>query len=174
MIILLQNFMNERTFRFLMSLIFYDNFSDDSSDKEFLEMFYSDKHKPMNGLGISNSELNKLPAELPPPIKEFVPPPPKPIEITPPQIAKQIIEAKNEKEQVVEIDFGKFKEQNVDVAKQNKLVRDRTVYNGVGYARAKSQLTYLANLDLETRQEYEEHVKKSTRAKNAVKTMYGW
>jgi hypothetical protein len=54
------------------------------------------------------------------------------------------------------------------------MVRDKTLFDGVGYDRAKSQLTYLAGLDEQTRGEFEDQMRRRTRASVAAKKMYGW
>ncbi|KAH0785938.1 hypothetical protein GPJ56_010142 [Histomonas meleagridis] len=146
-------------------------FSSDSSDLSEFEDFHPedfsaelDRPTPTRG-GI----------RLPPPKKKSVaPPPPPPIEVIPPSIAKTVLEAEKEEDQVISVDFDTFREEGEDLAQKNAMIKDKSQYKGVGYQRAKSQLTYLAQLDLETRGAYEQQLKNSTRAKVASAKLYGW
>ena len=147
------------------------SFSSDSSDFSDFEEF-----KPEN----FSTELDKPNPtrggiRLPPPKKNSVaPPPPPPIEVIPPSIAKTVLEAEKEKDEVILVDFDTFREEGEDLAQKNAMIKDRSQYKGVGSQRAKSQLTYLAQLDVETRGAYEQQLKNSTRAKIASSKMYGW
>ena len=148
----------------MSSLLFYDS-GDEASD-EFV------RFDPDVDVDV---EEDKGGLKLPPPKKrqEVVVPPP-PIEVLPAQVARKVDEAAKEKPQEIEVDVEELRQEGAELAERNAVVRDRAQYNRVGYDREKSQLTYLAKLDEETRGEFEQQMKRATRAKVAAKRMYGW
>jgi hypothetical protein len=155
------------------SVLFYDT---DSSSGDDLEHFVPEKEPrgpfaSREPYSPTASSVLRLPR---PRRTQFVPPPPPPIEVIPPAIARTVIEAAREAPEEVIVDVEEFREQGRRFAESHARVRDRTLFNGVGYDRAKSQLTYLAGLDEQTRGEFEDQVGRRTRASAAAKKMYGW
>ncbi|OHS96952.1 hypothetical protein TRFO_02099 [Tritrichomonas foetus] len=152
-----------------MSLLTYD--LDDTSSSESFEDFKVEETLN-NELRTFQSQNSKF--KLPPPKRNILAPaPPPPIEITTPQISK-ILQDVQDKEEIIELNSEEFKNAGVELAEQNAMIKDRTQYNGVGYDRNKSQLTYLARLDQETNGAFEQQMKNSTRGKLAARKMYGW
>ena len=154
-----------------MSLLFYEESSSSSSEAEFQD--YKEEAPKIISSTPSTKVIStfNLPA---PTVKKDAPLPPPPIALLPPTIAKSVIQAQNEKEEVIDIDPEKLKTENQDVAEKNMIIRDKTQYNGVGYERWKSQLTYLAKIDLESRQTFEKQMSQATRARTFTSQMYGW
>ena len=153
-----------------MSLLNYD-LDDTSSSSGGMEDFKVEEtlEDDFRAFTTENSRF-----KLPPPKKKTIAPaPPAPIEVYTPQIAK-ILQEKNGKEEIIELNSEEFKKSGVEFAQQNAIIRDRTLYDGVGYDRNKSQLTYLAELDLQTNAAFEQQMKNITRGKVAAKKMYGW
>ena len=154
----------------MSSLLCYD--SDSASSDEIIKYDPEDDIRETEQTMLKHKD-GKL--RLPPPKKkQEVPVPPPPMEVIPPTIAKIVTEASKEKPQEIEVDLDELRTEGLNVAERNAIVRDRSQFNRVGYDREKSQLTYLAKLDEETRGEFEEQMKKATRAKVATKRMYGW
>lgn len=152
----------------MRSLLFYD--SDEGSSDELVKFEPDTDAIEEEQNTTDGSELR-----LPPPKKrgEIVIPPP-PIEMIPVQIVKAAEQTAKEKPQEIEVDVEELRREGAELAEKNVIVRDRAQYNRVGYDRSKSQLTYLAKLDEETRGEFEEQMKRVTRAKVAARKMYGW
>lgn len=152
----------------MRSLLFYD--SEDGSSDELV------KFEPdVDGVEEEKSVRDGGELRLPPPKRkgEIVIPPP-PIEMIPVEVVKVAEKAVKESPQEIEVDVEELRREGAELAEKNVIVRDRAQYNRVGYDRSKSQLTYLAKLDEETRGEFEEQMKRVTRAKVATRKMYGW
>jgi hypothetical protein len=102
------------------------------------------------------------------------PPPPPPNKVIPVSIAKTVLEASREAPEEIVVSVDEFRREGIRLAESNTMVSDKTQFNGVGYDRAKSRLTYLAKLDAETRGKFEKQMQKRTRAKAATNKIYGW
>jgi hypothetical protein len=156
-----------------MSLLFYESDSDSSDDLDMKHFVPDDE--PRGALLSNSNPSSKSKFDLPKPKRPHeAPPPPPPIEVISPTIAKVVLDASHEKPQEIEVDVAEFREHGTLFAENNAIVRDKAQYNRVGYDRAKSQLTYLADLDAQTRGEFEDQMKRGTRAKVAANKMYGW
>lgn len=152
------------------SLLAYDSSDGETDPEEFANY---DMEMDVKAESIKYSPTATL--FLPPPKRHReAPVPPTPIEVIPPTIAKTVLESKSQVPEEIEIDIEEMKRESVELAERNAIVRDSTQYNRVGYDRAKSQLTYLAKLDEATRGEFEDQMKRATRARVAAKRMYGW
>ena len=154
------------------------NFDDDfsSSTSSSTEISDFEEFEP-ESLARDTDESEELTSflRLPPPKnKTRAPAPPAPIEVIPPSIAKSVLNAEKEKDEIIDVDFNKFRAEGEELAKQNALIKDRTQFNGVGYQREKSQLMYLAKLDEETRGAYEQQFRNVTRGQTLSSKMYGW
>ena len=155
-----------------MSLLYYDS-SDDDELIDFnpkKDNFNNKDNIKFNDIIIDNKNFS-----LPPPKKKlFAPPPPPPIDIAPPEISKEVIIAADEKETIIDVDLEEFRNKNQEFAEKNMMIKDSTQFNGVGHDRSKSQLTYLASVDVATRGTFESQIKKSSRSRFKGKQMYGW
>jgi hypothetical protein len=154
----------------MKSLLYYgDSMSSGGSDIEEFD--------PKKDIPEYSSQMSKAGGKLslpPPKRQEEVPIPPPPIEILHATIAKNALEAANEKSEEIEVDVETLRREGLKLAESNAVVRDKTQYNRVGYDRAKSQLTFLADLDAQTRNAFEEQIRKRTSSKIAANKMYGW
>jgi hypothetical protein len=149
------------------SLLFYDTETSSSAESD-MEDFVPEKEAASYQSGTSR-------LRLPRPKRHMIgPPPPPPIEVIPASIAKTVIEASREGPEEIVVDVDEFRREGIRLAESNAMVRNRAQFNGVGYDRAKSQLTFLAKLDTQTRDEFEKQMQKRTRAKVATNKMYGW
>lgn len=150
-----------------MSLLDYQ---DDSSSSDEIEFKVEQTLK--NQLRTIKTADSKL--KLPPPKKQSIAPlPPAPIDVPKIQTSNIKLEMGEEKE-VIELNSEEFKKSGVELAEKNMMIKDRTQYQGVGYDRSKSQLTYLAELDQQTNGAFEQQMRCISRSKVAAKKMYGW
>lgn len=150
-----------------MSLLDYqdESSSDDSFDFKVEETI-------KNQFRTIRTEDSKL--KLPPPKKPSIAPlPPAPIDVPKVQTSNIKLESGTEKE-IIELNSEEFKKSGVELAEKNMMIKDRTQYNGVGYDRSKSQLTYLAELDQQTNGAFEQQMRSISRSQIAARKMYGW
>lgn len=157
-----------------MSLLTYeaDSSSESSSSSDIEDAFVDAEPEELIPTNIKESKKTTLP---PPKTPMPAPAPPAPIPMLPPKIAKEVLDAQeNQEENVFDVDADELHTENTKLAESNMMVRDRTIFKGVGTERSKSQLTYLAKLDLETRGAFEQQMARSGRSRAASAKAYGW
>ena len=151
-----------------MSLLDY---RDDTSSEDDISQFKLGEalNNPLRTFRPDDSKL-KLPA---PKKNAIAPLPPAPIEVPKVEASSIQLNTTHEKE-IIELNSEEFQQAGVELAEKNMMIKDSQQYNGVGYDRNKSQLTYLADLDEQTNGAFEQQMRNITRGKVAANKMYGW
>lgn len=99
---------------------------------------------------------------------------PKPVDVIRSEYYNDLLNQKKEEEAIVHVDAGSYKQQFTELARENAIIQDTSLYRGVGRHRHMSQLKYLADIDSQSRGVYEQMVKNETRARVKANRVYGW
>jgi len=150
-----------------MSLLYYDTSSSSDCEADFVS--FKDSTADISEL--SDEKIHSLP---PPKRHVKAPAPPPPVDVAPPEIAKEVLLAKPEDEHIIQFDLEEYRQRGQEVAENNKIISDKSQLNGVGHVRERSHLRYLAQVDLNTQEIFEAQQKKITRARIRARQMYGW
>lgn len=162
-----------------MTVIHYSSSSDSDYEIGFKE--YEDTVKENENIFQKKSYLTNTSDlestkkfSLPAPKKKLnAPPPPEPIKVIQPVVAEARKEMKEDKE-VIEVNAEDLQQKDLKVAEDNAMVKNKTMYRGVGRQRAKSQLTYLSEVYANETSEFESKSRKIANAKSNAAKMYGW
>ena len=165
---------NDKHIDVFMTIIYYES-SDDEFEgfKDYEESKNFDATKPDEIFSKTKTySSNKF--SLPPPKKKsYAPPPPEPVKIIHPIVAQAKKEDFQE-EEIIEIDAETLKEKDAKLAQDNAIVKDKTMYHGVGRQREKSQLTYLSEVFAQDAGNYQRVSRRTTQARTKAAQMYGW
>lgn len=146
----------------------------DTDDENFEGFQDFDPNQPLSG-SLSNNESSKNPFALPNPKTKFsAPVPPEPVKVIQPSVGTEVQNSYSKTDKIIEVDSKIYQTMNQKLASDNMIIRDKTVFNGVGRQRHKSQLTYLSQIDIASRGEAEAMSKHITRARVNSRQMYGW
>ncbi|KAI5523779.1 hypothetical protein TVAGG3_0598630 [Trichomonas vaginalis G3] len=103
-----------------------------------------------------------------------MPAPPEPVKVIQPTLGTEVQSQYTKTDEIIEVNAEIYHQMNQQLATENMIIRDKSVFNGVGRQRYKSQLTYLSAIDIASRGEAEAMAKHITRARVNSRQMYGW
>ena len=149
----------------------YDETQEIKSSKPELNLITKKLNDSSNSHSYNSTSKRSL---LPAPKKKlYAPPPPEPIKVIQPVVA----EAKKEMledEEVIVVDANDLQEKNAKLAQDNAMVKDKTLYRGVGRQREKSQLTYLSEVFAQDAGNFQKLSRRATHTRINAAQMYGW